>query len=322
MDDTAVLRLFDPLYADLRPEDAFHIKKPLLAHYTTIHVLEKILTSNEIWFSNPLFMNDIEEVRFGVLQGNSLVMGSKQIAIACETADRAQKFEQSYAHFFNKFANQNVLNTYVFCMSEHDKDDNDGLLSMWRGYGANGNGVAVVFDVGQINPLPTSPLMIAAVNYDTTEARIAWLQNLLTIFTKILHKASVPDGKLYICAHALFERIKLFALFTKHRGFKEEREWRAVYMPDRDAAKKGAPMFNYAIGPRGIEPKMRFRVGYVEGLTAPDLSLAKITERIILGPTISSPIAHATVSRMFDVLGQIDLKARLRASTIPFRLIA
>jgi hypothetical protein len=322
MDDTAVLRLFDPLYADFRPEDAFHIKKPLLAHYTTIPVLEKILTTNEIWFSNPLFMNDIEEVRFGVLQGNSLVMGSKQIAIACKTVERAQKFEQSFASFFNQFANQNVLNTYVFCMSEHDKDDNDGLLSMWRGYGANGNGVAIVFDVTQINVLPTSPLIIAAVNYDTTEARMAWLQKLLTTFAKILHEASVPDEKLYICAHALFERIKLFALFTKHRGFKEEREWRVVYMPDRDPQKKGESMFHYAIGHRGVEPKMRFKIGYIEGLTAPDLSLAKITERIILGPTISSPIANATVSRMFDLLGQTELKAKLRASTIPLRSIA
>jgi hypothetical protein len=53
MDDAEVSQLFLPLWADLRPEDAFQNKKPLLAHYTTIQVLEKILTSNELWFSNP-----------------------------------------------------------------------------------------------------------------------------------------------------------------------------------------------------------------------------------------------------------------------------
>ena len=36
MDNTALMKLFLPLYADLRPEDAFINKKPLLAHYTTI----------------------------------------------------------------------------------------------------------------------------------------------------------------------------------------------------------------------------------------------------------------------------------------------
>jgi hypothetical protein len=68
LNDADVMQLFLPLYADLRPEDGFQNKKPLLAHYTTIQVLEKILGNNEVWFSNPLFMNDMEEVRFGVLK--------------------------------------------------------------------------------------------------------------------------------------------------------------------------------------------------------------------------------------------------------------
>ena len=36
MNDDDVMQLFQPLYNDLRPEAAFHVKKPLLAHYTTI----------------------------------------------------------------------------------------------------------------------------------------------------------------------------------------------------------------------------------------------------------------------------------------------
>jgi hypothetical protein len=30
----------------------------------------------------------------------------------------------------------------------------------------------------------------------------------------------------------------MFALFTKHHGFKEEKEWRIVYHPDNDREKK------------------------------------------------------------------------------------
>jgi hypothetical protein len=67
VDDAAVTQLFVPLFADLRPENAFPNKRPLLAHYTTIQALEKILTNNELWFSNPLFMNDMKAVRFGVV---------------------------------------------------------------------------------------------------------------------------------------------------------------------------------------------------------------------------------------------------------------
>jgi hypothetical protein len=116
---------------------------------------------------------------------------------------------------------------------------------MWRGYGANGNGVAIVFDTAQLTAIPTSPLIIAQVVYGATDARIAWLRALLVQFAEILAKASIPDDKLHLPAYSLFERIKVFALFTKHHGFKEEREWRVVYLPDRDVNKKLERMFHY-----------------------------------------------------------------------------
>ena len=227
MDDSNVIGLFTPLYKDLRPEDAFNIKKPLLAHYTTIETLERILQSNEIWFSNPLFMNDLEEIRFGILEGNKLVMESEEIAKACGTKERGAAFRHFFNHYFGQFDTEHVLNTYVFCMSEHDRLDTDGLLSMWRGY-----------------------------------------------------------------------------------------------MPDRDQGKRLAEMFHYAISSRGVQPKLRYKVLPIEGVTAPDLSLEKIIDRIILGPTISTPLATASVRRMFDVLDHPNLKPKLRPSTIPFRSIA
>jgi hypothetical protein len=200
MEDEALIGLFQSLYSDLRLEDAFHIKKPLLAHYTTIQVLEKILQTGEVWFSNPLFMNDLEEVRFGIIQGNDLVMQSEEIAKACKTAERATYFRHCFARYFGQFDMQHLLNTYVFCMSEHDPSDSDGLLSMWRGYGANGNGVAIVFDTSQLNVLESSPLTIAAVTYGTTEARLTWLQELLSKFVKILSASDIPNEKLHVAA--------------------------------------------------------------------------------------------------------------------------
>jgi hypothetical protein len=44
-------------------------KKPMLAHYTSVENVEKVLRSDEVWFSNPLFMNDWEEMRFGIYEG-------------------------------------------------------------------------------------------------------------------------------------------------------------------------------------------------------------------------------------------------------------
>ncbi len=52
--------LTEKLYSDLDEQDDVFTQKPLLAHYTTLDTLEKILVANELWFSNPLFMNDLD----------------------------------------------------------------------------------------------------------------------------------------------------------------------------------------------------------------------------------------------------------------------
>jgi hypothetical protein len=51
MTDDEIVALFQPLEAELN-EDFFWLMNnhPLLAHYTSIDVLEKILNSEEIWF--------------------------------------------------------------------------------------------------------------------------------------------------------------------------------------------------------------------------------------------------------------------------------
>ena len=86
----------------------------------------------------------------------------------------------------------------------------------------HGNGVAIVIDTVQLNPIENSPLIVAGVVYGTTESRRAWLKKLASTFAKILSESDIHTGKLHLAAYALFERIKLFALFSKHHGFKEE----------------------------------------------------------------------------------------------------
>jgi hypothetical protein len=213
-----------------------------------------------------------------------------------------------------------VIDIYVFCLSEHGKNDTDGLPSMWRCYGGNGSGAAIVFDAGKLSVVrDESPLILQRVQYASTEERTNWLQQRTTQFAKILGQSSIPDDKLYLGAYCFFERLKLFAVFTKHQGFKEENEWRVVYMRDRDRGKALDRMISYWVGPRGVEPKLKFKIEHIPDVTDDDLSLSKIVERIILGPSLSSPLARASVLKMLDTLGRSELKDRVKSSTIPFR---
>lgn len=319
MDDTQTIGLFGPLFADIVSDASWPAKHPLLAHYTSISALEAMLRGNEVWLSNPLFMNDIEEVRFGINVRANLFLTHPEVESACDSKPRFEKLKAAFNFYHDKFANEHVLDTYVFCLAEHDNDDDDGLLSMWRGYGGSGSGAAIVFDSSKIDVRETSPLVIAKVHYGSRDERTTWLQQLVTQFAKILEASAIPEDKLHLASHVFIERLKLFAVFTKDRGFREEREWRVAYMRERDAKKLLDRMFGYWIGPRGVEPKLKFKVEHVPDVTAEDFSFSKVIDRIILGPSLSSPLARATILKMLDTLGRSELKDRIRSSTIPFR---
>src|SRR6266404_1679463 len=91
MTDEEIIRSFDRIYDDISGQDVF-VEKPLLAHYTTIQTLEKILLSKEVWFSNPLFMNDFEEVRFGLVESERIISNERAISDALETDERRVEF--------------------------------------------------------------------------------------------------------------------------------------------------------------------------------------------------------------------------------------
>lgn len=225
----------------------------------------------------------------------------------------------AFEQYLTRFSNEHALDTYVFCLAEHDPTNTDGLLSMWRGYGGNGNGAALVFDTRQFGHIVGSPLVVANVSYSSTQERLHWISAKLLEFANLLKNYAIPNDKLHIPAYHLFERFKMFALFNKHRGFSEEREWRVIYLRDHDTKRSLEGMLHYAVGRRGIEPKLKFIVQPIDGVTRPDLKLENIVANIILGPTVSTPLAIGSVRRMLEKLNMPQLADRVIASTTPFR---
>lgn len=277
------------------------------------------MASDEVWFSNPLYMNDMQELRFGINEGARAFRECSEIEDACASKQRYQSLLNSFEEYVEKFSNEHAFDTYVFCLSEHDPRKTDGLLSMWRGYGSNGNGAAIIFDTAQFNNINGSPLIISQVTYASEEERHQWINGKLSEFAKLLKENNIPDDKLYLPTHSLFERIKIFAIFTKHHGFSEEHEWRVAYLRDRDSTNDLDSMLGYSIGRRGLEPKLKFKIRPIQGITDDDLSLEKIVHQIILGPSISSPLAVTSVRRMLEKTGKKNLATKLIASTTPFR---
>lgn len=306
------------LWDDFIEENEFPNCKPLLAHYTSIKNFDRIVEGEEVWFSNPLNMNDLEELRFGMNQGAAEFRNNNELREACSNQETHSKLLYYFDHHFNHFDDNHVLDTYVMCFSEHDANDYDGALSMWRGYGSNGEGVAFVIDTEKIVENGESPLILSKVHYLTKEERENWIAQKIKNLAQALNGAEQSDDSLNSLAWFWLERLKVFSLFTKHRGFSDEKEWRFVYLNDRDVQKSYQSMFGYNISDKGMEPKLKLKIDKIPDAKSP-LSLEILVDRIILGPSISSELSIRSVIRMLELKKKIELAKKVHTSSIPFR---
>jgi len=307
------------LWADIAEELSFPAKRPLLSHYTSIQTFERIITNKEFWFSNPLFMNDLEELRFGMNEGAAEFYRSEVLQEACGTVERHEELTKAFQQYFEDFDSNHVINTYLMCFSKHEPNDNDGLLSMWRGYGNGGSGAAIVVNTEKLDFKEDSPLIIGNVHYGSKAERLLWINEKIAVLAKLINTYAKNNEDLRAAAWVWMDRLKSFALFSKHSGFQEECEWRCVYMSERDPEQSFRRYFGHLATNRGIEPKLKLPIKPNEPLLSADLSLEKIVDRIILGPSIASALGVGSLRQMLQNTGQVALAERVVASEIPFR---
>lgn len=316
MDPASEALILGALQADSGARDTQTM--PLLAHYTSLDVLEKIVRSNEVWFSHPMLMNDHAEVRGGLLEGVTFLEQSDILKSALSRENYTNILSGFHVELSN-YGNVHLFDTFIFSLSEHDPEDNDGRLSMWRGYGANGNGVAIVFDPRKLSYGVNIPLILDRVEYRSRDEQRTWMSEKLSKLIAVIETLSLTGTDFEYTGRMLFHCLKIAALFCKHKGFEEEREWRIVYLPEHDAAQLHKHELSFFNGPRGLEPKLKYKIEPIPDVTIPDLSLGKIIDRIILGPSRSSPLVGWTATRMLREAGHPELASRLKASGIPFR---
>ena len=311
------------MWGDFDEKSCFPSRKPLLAHYTSLNTFESICKSNEIWFSNPLCMNDYEELRFVLLSGRDAFLTSQALREACRTQARYDLICEKFNILFSQLENEYVFDTYAFCLSLHSNDDADGILSMWRGYGSNGAGVAIVFDTEQIETVEKSPFLIAPVIYLSKEGRLAWIQKKLDELSKVIKENDVSDDYLWTAAFQFLYRLKMFALYTKHEGFREENEWRIIYDVQRDllpdGMKRSENMLHYSITQQGVFPKLKLKLVPTEDTTGPNFRIENIIQKIILGPSHNRQLMINSVQRMLGILKKNKLAKSVVASEIPYQ---
>lgn len=288
---------------------------PRLYHYTTLQGAYGILQTNQLWATHYKFMNDhsemvlfrerlIEFLRPHVLQEHNKLIAED--THASKTIDAAGGLGVAVDHATTGLVDAMYKSMHdefyivALCGERRDQYINaNGLLSQWRGYGADG-GIALVFQTSELEEslrreaelfdYDTGFIGDAVYSHDESkfEQELSGPLGVIADYIKrlLLHmklgRDNAPDASQ--CYPALVSCASRY----KHRGFSEENEVRIVAAPtphspevlmaakDIGAQLKAEKQRKFRDGPRGP------RIPYIELFASLNVRLP--IEEVIVGP--------------------------------------
>jgi len=245
------------------------------------------LVTEAIWATSSVYLNDREEFR----------RGQAVLGVAIDNLPKGKVRTE----MLQALRDADPLEVYVACFSAVDDD-----LSQWRGYGDNGAGVCLGFDLGELDQnLDGAGFWVIYgkpgdddVQRTTAEALVKYLHGAITSAVSV---AKAESGAYREIREQLTEIWPTMCLGFKHSDFAAEQEFRIVY--------------SKAVG-RTIHPSFRppLMTPFVklEMKSGPRLPL-----RIVrLGPAVSSAENVRSVALALERLGRGQVK--VEPSGIPY----
>lgn len=287
-------------------------------HYTTAEAALNIIQTKRIWMRNTTCMADYREVEHGFNLLRKFFSDENKRKSFIDALDLSVPGAAKEAiSSFDAWWNTIRYNTFITSISEHDDEENEhGRLSMWRAFGGQTGRVALVFKfpfyTGAADALQ---LMFSPVAYlKESQVEEVFHEVVANIRREQAFLATVPRANI---VGTVFRTLLAGVTCLKHEGFKEEREWRAIYSPK---IFKSSLIDEVTKVVNGV-PQQIHEIPLDES-KSPELAgleLARIFDQLIIGPS-QFPIVMAQA--FVDALtraGVPDAAQRVRASLIPIR---
>lgn len=265
------------------------------AHYTSADSAISIIKSGQLWLRSTACMSDYREVAHGQEQLDKYFSNSvndtrfRSVMEKCSPGS-AQRAIDAYRNWWVSTKNR----TFIACLTEHSgsewdeshREDQFGRLSMWRAFG-NGPNVAIVIDGNKIGDISGLNAVLSPVAYhDEAETNAAIQEILEGIEANVDFIRSIPAEWV---TGSLFNSFFYAVLCLKHPAFREEREWRVIYSPDRNRSHL-------------IESETRSINGVPQMVHKIPIALPDYLDRVLIGPTqYESSIQDALIMELSKI---------------------
>ncbi|UPA25356.1 DUF2971 domain-containing protein [Shinella oryzae] len=202
--------LFASFFPDFKKIPGAKDVPELLSHYTSLEGFLSIVKYHSIWASNILFLNDKEEMQYGIDVARDVVA---EIEKTTSRADRPRVIRQ-----------REIPDVYASCFCEHHD-----LLSQWRGYGNSNQTVSIqfrgrdLFRLARIYNFDLERVIYGRKHtMELLRERLAIAEDDPSLIQAIMNDNSIgPDEMRYA-------RIINLAPRFKNEAFEEEKEWRII----------------------------------------------------------------------------------------------
>jgi len=289
-------------------------------HYTSAEAALKIIKSKRLWMRNTNCMADSREVQHGFDILNRFFSDrsrGKEFTTSLDACAPGAALEA--VNLFVEAWRDIRFNTYLSAISEHDDDeDAHGRLSMWRAFGGSlaaarvGLVLTVALPKEESSPLN---LFFSPVAYLSEQDAHKMLFEVIANVDAERDYLSTLDHKIIV--NAIFGMLLTGVVCLKHVGFREEREWRVIYAPERSRS----PLMEYSTEVISGVPQVVHKIP-LDATVSPSiahLDLACLFDRLIIGPSpYPWPMHEAFVSALKEA-GIADADKRVWNSGIPIR---
>lgn len=183
-----------------------------LYHYCSISTFHSIVTGKKLWLTSIWDFNDYMEVEWVYKQLWPEIKKNYSDLIPAEAIKLIESTIEAEAYKFHS--------PHLCCLSA-----NSDLLSQWRGYADNGKGFAIGFNLNNFGIKGYIPFTIDDFENSIGVAPVVYDKQMGVILN-----ACFPDKKPNDIIYYLITLLRC-SLILKNPSFKEENEWRIIFMP-------------------------------------------------------------------------------------------